>query len=304
MFRHLPPTAAPLPWDELPGALWAAEESVEQFRAELARYLHVPGCFLASSGRTALYLLLDSLRKQTEQAAPRGLPSATEATRNEVVLPAYTCPSLAKVILDTGCTPLLVDISPSTLAFDPDRLSAAVDEKTLAIIVVHPFGIPQETGDIQRLAHRAGATVIEDAAQSMGARIGDRFAGTLGDFGLFSLGPGKPLSTGGGGFICTNSPRSAKMIAAAWQKLPASTGVASSWATARLALFTSAFHPTGWWFATKAGAHRVGENEASWGYSLRGLTAAQASVGQGHSGRAEPRRSEDRRAPRGADHAA
>jgi dTDP-4-amino-4,6-dideoxygalactose transaminase len=114
----------------------------------------------------------------------------------------------------------------------------------------------------------------------MGARIGERYAGTLGDYGLFSLGPGKPLSTGGGGFVCTDNPEYASMLTAAWAELPAPSGPTSTWAALRLVLFTSAFHPTGWWFATKMGAHRVGENEASWGYALCGLTDAQAAVGQ------------------------
>jgi dTDP-4-amino-4,6-dideoxygalactose transaminase len=270
MLRYLPPTATPLPLTTLWRAGIAAmkADSTEQFRLALAGYLGAPHCYLASSGRTALYLLLKSL-----------LESADHPARKEVALPAYTCPALAKVALDLNLIVRLVDISPYTLAFDPESLEAQVSERTLAIICVHPFGIPQPLADAQRLARGAGAWVVEDAAQSMGARLNGCQAGTVGDFGLFSLGPGKPLSTGGGGVVCTRDEGHAEHLARVWESLPGVSPIASIWALLRLALFTLAFHPTIWGFAARAGAQRVGESEASWGYGLRGLSATQAAVG-------------------------
>ena len=93
MLRHLPPTASPDPFDSTCG--WAGithpREAIESFRREMAEYLGVPACQLASSGRTALFLLLRALAQE---------PSL--ADRREVVLPAYTCPAVAKVALDVG----------------------------------------------------------------------------------------------------------------------------------------------------------------------------------------------------------
>jgi dTDP-4-amino-4,6-dideoxygalactose transaminase len=242
----------------------------EQFKAALAEYLGVRVCGLASSGRAALYLLLKSLAQAT------GSPQ-----RREVLLPAYTCPALVKVALDVKLRPRFVDISPDTLTFAQDRLEACLGEQTLAVICVHPFGIPQPLDNIMAMARAVGAVVIEDAAQAMGARLEARMAGATGDFALFSLGPGKPLSTGGGGIVCAARAGEAdvRRVEKSWAALPAPTVVASGWGLVRLGLLTLVFHPRGWWLASRAGLHRLGEHEASWGYRCCGLTELQAAIG-------------------------
>ncbi|MEZ4866027.1 MAG: DegT/DnrJ/EryC1/StrS family aminotransferase [Caldilineaceae bacterium] len=268
MFRHLPPTATPLPLTTLLRAWPAGTAATEQFRTALQAYLGVPRCDLAASGRTALYLLLRALQA-----------TADHPDRRAVVLPAYTCPAVAKVVLDVGLQPYLVDIIPTTLAFDLDRLAAAVSEQTLAVIHVHPFGMPLDLAPVQSLAQAAGAVVIEDAAQALGAKVGGRPVGTVGEYGLFSLGPGKALSTGGGGILSANTPAALQRLTqgqSTWPPLPASGATP---ALLRLALFTLAFQPPLWWLATRLGAQRVGKHEASWGYRLRGLTPMQAAVG-------------------------
>ena len=268
MPRHLPPTATPITLSDLRQGLSAPSQALAQFQLTLAQYLGVRACQLASSGRTALYLLLKGLAEAADNSA-----------RREVVIPAYTCPALVKVALDVGLRPRLVDISPHTLALAPDRLAAYLSEQTLVVICVHPFGLPQPIEDVVALARMVGAVVIEDAAQSMGARLEGQRVGTRGDFGLFSLGPGKPLSTGGGGVVCTSHDAHVRLIKRAWETLAPSPAMASGWALSRLALLSLALHPPGWWLATRFGAHRVGDHEVSWGYGLRSLTEAQAAVG-------------------------
>src|SRR5687767_8138449 len=112
--RHVPPTATPLgvaAWQR--GAAPAAD-TVAAFADALSEYLGVPHVFLASSGRTALRLLLDTLARQPQWGG-----------RSKVILPGYTCPALAKVILDAGLTPHLVDLDPLTFTYPPAALSAA-----------------------------------------------------------------------------------------------------------------------------------------------------------------------------------
>jgi len=266
MLRHLPPAATPLTLADFGQGLRATAKTLPRFQAAVAHYLGANDCALAASGRTALYLLLRRL-------------SAERPTRREVVLPAYTCPALVKVIVDAGLQPSLVDISSRTLAFAPKELVGHVHARTLAVICVHPFGIPQAIEEVVARAHAVGAMVIEDAAQALGARIGGRTLGAQGDFGLFSLGPGKPLSTGGGGIVCANSEASARLLDEAWQELAPASAVATGWASVRLALLALAFHPAGWWLATRAGLHHAGNHEASWGYRVSGLTTTQAAIG-------------------------
>lgn len=267
--RHTPPTGAPLSWPAWRAGLTPDGAGVAAFEEAMAAYLRVEACFTAASGRTALYLLLRALGNLSDLAG-----------RSEVVLPGYTCPSVAKVVLDAGLTLRLVDQDPQTLNFRPDGLADAVGEQTLAVILVHPFGLAVDAEPALNLARAAGALVIEDVAQSLGAVEAGRPLGTLGDVGLFSFGPGKPLSLGGGGLVATSNGVLAGALRAQWETLPAPAPFkanAMNWL--RLGLFNLAFRPSFWWWATRLGAQKVGENEASWRYRLARLTPAQAAVG-------------------------
>lgn len=266
--RHVPPTASPLSARDWLHGLTPTATASADFDAALAAYLGVPFVFTAASGRTALRLLLDTLRLRPELA-----------DRREVALPGFTCPSVAKVILDAGLTPHPVEMDPATLNMLPDALADAVGSRTLAVMPVHPFGLPVDVAPAARLAQDVGAILIEDVAQSMGARQAGRRVGTAHDVGLFSLGPGKPLSLGGGGLLATCDARLGRELAATWANLPPMRSGRSVWAWARLGLFSLAFMPPLWYWATRAGAQQVGEQESSWGYAHRGLAASQAAVG-------------------------
>ncbi len=266
--RHVPPTATPLSFTEWKRGGNAPAAAVATFSKELGAYLAVPHLFFASSGRTALRLLLDTLARQARWGG-----------RREVILPGYTCPALAKVVLDAGLTPRLVDIDPLTFTYPPAALSAAVSDDTLVVMVVHPFGIPVAMGPALAAARSVGALVIEDAAQALGARVDGQHVGTRGHVGLYSLGPGKPLALGGGGVVVTSDDRLAAALAEEWAGLATPSVVTSVWAWMRLGLFSLAFQPPLWWLALRLGAQKVGGNEASWGYFLRAFTPSQAAVG-------------------------
>jgi perosamine synthetase len=268
MLRNLPPTAVPITLSDLGKALSPPAQAVARFQQALSAALGLRICRLAASGRTALYLLLRGL-----------VQAAGDQERREVIMPAYTCPALVKVALDLGLRPRWVDISPHTLAYEETQLEAQLGEQALAVIWVHPFGIPQPMGRIQALAASAGATLIEDAAQAMGAQQDGKPVGSQGDFGLFSLGPGKPLSAGGGGGVGTCDERGARLLERVWQELPAPSTAATAWALSRLALLALVFHPRGWWLVARTGLQRLGDREVSWGYALRGLSDAQAAFG-------------------------
>ncbi len=154
-----------------------------------------------------------------------------------------------------------------------------MNEETLAVILVHPFGISLPAANIIALAHDAGAVVIEDAAQALGAKWDGDSVGTKGDYGLFSLGPGKPISTAGGGIVITKEHKNIPSLNNWWADLPEVSASVSATAWMRQAAFQLAFNPHGWWAATRVGLHRVGNHESSWGYTLRGLAPSQAGVG-------------------------
>ena len=266
--QHLPPTAVKVAPEALLAAAQPDAKSHERFREALAGYFgrETHACMLASSGRTALYWLLEGLKSH--------LPA-----RNEVVMPAYTCPSLARVVLDLALEPVFADLSAQTMTYETEALEAALGRRTLAVLVVHPFGIPLPVGEVLEQAHAVGAVVIDDAAQAMGAHWNGKPVGTEGDFGLFSLGPGKPLSTAGGGVVIANDAEYQALLKGWWAGKPmAGQGIAAL-AWLRQVALQIAFQPSGWWAATKLGLHRVGQEETSWGYRLLGLSSTQASMG-------------------------
>lgn len=264
MLRHLPPTATPLSFAEWRRSLRPNPHALSHFEQALSDYLSGAPCLTAASGRAALFLALRAMQKVASQ-------------RTDVVLPAYTCPSVAKVVFDLDLTPVLVDLDPRTLHYEPDALAAVIGASTLAVLVVHPFGVPQPVTPVAALAHAAGAFVVEDAAQSLGARWAGAPVGVHGDVGLFSLGPGKPLSTGGGGVLCVNAPDLLDPMRWAWAD--AAENRANLTAALRLGVLSTAFRPLPWWLATRLGAQKAGNSEAGMRYAVRGLSPAQAAVG-------------------------
>src|SRR4029079_17545420 len=91
--RQVPPTATPMSFSEWESGIRPSATSLDDFAMAMGAYLETPYLFFASSGRTALRLLLDTAAKQRQWGG-----------RTQVVLPGYTCPALAKVILDSGLT--------------------------------------------------------------------------------------------------------------------------------------------------------------------------------------------------------
>lgn len=270
--RHLPPVAPPLSWNHWRQGWRRSQPAIHPFRLALANYLGTRPPFLAASGRAALYALLRALKEE-------------HPGRPQVILPAYACPALVPAIQQAGLQPRLIDVNPRTLDFNAGEVRAALGEQVLAVLYVHPFGLPQPIHLILRMAQAAGVVVIEDAAQALGSRLKSRPVGTWGDFGLFSLGPGKPLSTGGGGVLCANSPAGQSLLAQAWEHLSAPIRPQASLSLLRLAAMRVLLSPRGWALASHLRLQRYGNSEMGRRFGKRTLTAPQARVGLAQLGR-------------------
>ena len=186
-----PPAESKIPVSKI---LSAFIHSSEDFKKILCNYLHAENCILANSGRALLYLLLKTLKTKEK------------SSRNEVLIPGYTCYSVAAAIAKAGLDIRVYDLDPATLSPDYTSLEQAYTDKTLAVIVQHLFGIPVLIEPVKKILDRnVGSYIIEDAAQSLGGKINNRPSGTHGDFGIFSFGRGKPLPLGGGGALISKS---------------------------------------------------------------------------------------------------
>jgi perosamine synthetase len=205
--RSLPPTAAPLRLTDLCHGLAAmtSTRALARLEHEVRQHFGVEHVFLVSSGTAALTLTLVALR--------------STSSRREVVIPAYTCPSIPAAVLKAGLEPKLCDVDPLTFDFDRAQLEYALSDETLAVVAHDLFGIQADIERIRPMCQARGISVVEDAAQALGIEYNGRKLGTAGDVGIFSLGRGKTITCGSGGIIVTNSKQIARALAEQFERL-------------------------------------------------------------------------------------
>ena len=130
---------------------------------------------------------------------------------DEVIVPAFTWVATANVVVQCGAKPVFVDVDKDTYNIDPNLIKEAVSSATKAIIPVHLFGL---CADMDRIRENIpeGVKILEDAACAAGAKYGEQYAGGLGDAAVFSFHPRKPITTGEGGMVTTNSDELAEKL--------------------------------------------------------------------------------------------
>ena len=132
---------------------------------------------------------------------------------DEVITTPFTFFSTAGSIARLGAKPVFVDVDPDTYNIDPSGIEEKINDKTKAIIPVHLFGQAADMDAIMQIAQKHGLSVIEDAAQAIGASRNGAQCGNLGDCGCFSFYPTKNLGAfGDGGLVTTNSDTLAEKI--------------------------------------------------------------------------------------------
>ncbi len=157
-------------------------EQVSAFEGEFAHYIGAKHCVGVASGLDALVLSLMALDIG---------PGA------EVIVPSNTYIATALAVSRVGAKVVFVEPDIETHNLDPNRLEAAVTERTAAVIPVHLYGLPADMDPINAIACKYGFRVIEDAAQAHGSKYKGCRAGSLGDIGAFSFYPGKCLGAFG-----------------------------------------------------------------------------------------------------------
>jgi len=131
---------------------------------------------------------------------------------DEIIVTPYSMTTSATMPLLFGAVPVFADIEGCYFCLDPSSVERAITPKTRAIIVVDLFGHPYDSEAINYIADSRGIYVIEDAAQAIGATYKNKYAGTLGDIGVFSLNVHKHIQCGEGGIIVTDNDRLAERL--------------------------------------------------------------------------------------------
>jgi perosamine synthetase len=192
------PIARPQMGDEEKELVWSAMSSgalaqgarVRELEEQFADFIGVPHAVATSSGTTALHL---------------ALLGTGVGPGDEVITVPFTFFASASTVLFTGARPVFVDVDEATFNIDVDQVEAAITPATRAILPVSLYGQPADMPAIAEIAERRGLALVEDAAQSHGAAIGERRSGSWGA-GCFSFYPTKNMTTGEGGMVTTSDP--------------------------------------------------------------------------------------------------
>ena len=134
-----------------------------------------------------------------------GLSALGVTYDDEVIIADINWIASAAPITYLGAKPIFVDILPDTWCIDPSKIEGAITPKTKAIIAVHLYGNLCDMEEILRIAKKYNLYVIEDSAEAIGSVYKGNKAGSMGDFGVFSLHGSKTITTGEGGVFVTNN---------------------------------------------------------------------------------------------------
>lgn len=140
------------------------------------------------------------------------LAAANVGPGDEVIVSPYSMAASATAAVMCGGTPVFVDIETDTFCLDVKLVEAAITSRTRAIMAVNIFGQPAELGALRALADRYQLILVEDNAQAPAARYGERWTGTVGDMGVFSLNRHKTMQCGEGGVVICNDERLAHRL--------------------------------------------------------------------------------------------
>lgn len=270
MPRRLAPAGAPIKLADL--AQWASvsvstTDVGDALRQEIADRFQVRHSVLVSTGRAGMTLLLRAMRR----CAP--------ADRDEVVLPSYTCYSVAASVVKAGLRPRLVDIVPETLDLSAHELGRTDFSRVLAVVTTSLYGLPGDLPSISRLARERGVFLIDDAAQAMGAQVQGRWSGTWGDAGLFSFDKGKNVAAVDGGVILTGSDELARALRQEMAGLSAPGVAASALHIVKALAYSVLLRPWLYGFATRLPGLGLGKTVFSTDFPLEVSDRALVALG-------------------------
>jgi len=171
------------------GMYWTEGPKSKEFEKMIAEYIGTKYAVVFNSGTTALHGAI----------LAHGIKQGDEA-----IVPSFTFIATANALLFAGAKPVFADIESETLGLDPDDVKEKITEKTKAIVPVHYGGSPCLIRELKEIAEDHDLILIEDAAESFGAKIKDEKVGTFGDSAMLSFCQNKVITTGDGGAVVTD----------------------------------------------------------------------------------------------------
>jgi len=172
------------------GMFWAIGPNIEKFEEMLSRYVGTRYTLVFNSGTSALHAVLLAC----------GIGSG-----DEVLVPSFTFIATANAPLFVGAKPVFADIEDKTYGLDPEDVKRKITPRTKVIIPIHYGGCPCLITELRQIAKEHNLILIEDAAESLGASVDGKKAGSFGDAAILSFCSNKVITTGEGGAVVTDS---------------------------------------------------------------------------------------------------
>ena len=194
----LPPLEEFIPYlEEIWKSKWITNNGQFHRRLEeaLADYLGVKYVSLFTNGTLPLITALQAMQ-----------------IKGEVITTPYSFVATTHALWWNGIKPVFVDIDPDTCNLDPDKIEAAITDKTTAIMPVHCYGVPCDTERIQAIADKHGLKVIYDAAHAFGVRVNGESILKAGDMSTLSFHATKVFNTVEGGALVCHDAETKKQI--------------------------------------------------------------------------------------------
>lgn len=171
---------------------------VERFEKSFADVVRIESCIAVGNGLDAIRMLLEA----------HGIGHG-----DEVIVPGFTFYATWLAVMQTGATPIAVDVRLEDACIDPNKISEAISSRTRAILVVHLFGITVDLLSVKSLAKQHGLLVFEDCAQAHFGKTNSGLVGSAVDGAAFSFYPTKNLGAlGDAGAVTVNDPAIANRL--------------------------------------------------------------------------------------------
>jgi dTDP-4-amino-4,6-dideoxygalactose transaminase len=270
MFRLVPPAGIPVSTIDIfkivsSRILSAGPES--RFAEIIKNTAGAKYCWLVNSGRAANYLILKSLHQITGE------------TKNEIVIPAYTCFSVPASIAKAGLKVRLVDIEPQTLDYDYYKLSRCDLSKSLAILPANLFGIVSDWSMLRSVVEGNDVYLVDDSAQTFGLSYDGVKCGSLGDVGFFSFGRGKNLTTYSGGAIFTNNDKIAEHIEKNVRELPSPGSINELRILVEFVFYAVMMRPWLYWIPDRLPFLGLGKTVYDENFAVELMSQTQKAIG-------------------------
>ncbi|MBI1730856.1 DegT/DnrJ/EryC1/StrS aminotransferase family protein [Candidatus Acetothermia bacterium] len=162
------------------------------------------------------------------------LKSTAKPGKDSVLICNFNCPAVSDAVLNAGFVVETFDFSSVNGSIDWGAIVESLKPEHAAIIIPHLFGVPYDFSEIIETCRSMDVLIIEDCAHTVGALIGDRPTGTVGDAAVFSFNYDKPLSLGWGGALLANTKALASKV-----QIPRMEGISVEWEYKKMSEFNA-----------------------------------------------------------------